>query len=270
MSRNQRCEKCGEILIIDGWDLVCPKCGLVHPQTIFEKKSWCDDRDRIHVVGIPTSIYTPYALNSYKILKALCEQFNLPKPVRLHVEYIFKSLLADKRKLHLTNYVYLAAIALILGTRRYKHISPIPVTKVMESFQKLGYNLKKKTLMKNMGRIMLTPNGRRFKNVVMPKEYVRRIIAELQEAWYLDDSLRNIIETGILDKVKAKAELMLENIRKRGIVGKNPYILAISAVYLATRDTNLKKMLTEELLAKKFKVHETTIRDYNKIIRENI
>jgi len=269
MNDEHKCEKCGETLIIDGWELVCPKCGLVCPQPFFEKRVWHDDHRGVLTTGIPTNNYTPYALNSFKILKTLCEKFNLPRPVRLHAEYIFKCLLADKKKLHITNYIYLAAISLILATRQYKQISPIPVTKVIESFQKIGYSLRKKTLMKNMGRIMSTPNGLRFKNIVMPREYVRRIIAELQEAWYLDENLRDMINSGIMDKVKIKAELMLKNIKEKGVRGKNPYILAISAVYLASRDTDLRKIITEKLLAKKFKIHETTIRDYNRIIREN-
>ncbi len=270
MSDKHKCGKCGEKLIIDGWDLVCPNCGLVYPQPFFEKGPRRDDHSGILTIGIPTNSYTPYALNSFKVLKTLCEQFNLPRPVRLHAEYIFKCLLVDKKKLHITNYIYLAAISLILATRQYKPISPIPIMKVIESFRKIGYNLRKKTLMKNMGRVMLTPNGLRFKNIVMPREYVKRIIAELQDAWYLDENLRNIVDSGLLDKVKIKAELMLKNIKERGVIGKNPYILAISAVYLAARDTALKKVITEKLLAKKFKIHETTIRDYNRIIRGNI
>lgn len=205
--------------------------------------------------------------NAMDSLRRACASMDVPAHVYERSCYIYlKALKCVKSK---GSSYSLAAASLLIASRELKY--PLTLREVVHLFSSMGHRVVPRTVSRLAAEIL---NKLGIKHVSRsPEDYLPKIINELRNVKRVKRQLEDLGLDG--DKyfvlLSQKAYFVFNLLGNRIKVGKNPYLLAVSVIYVAdklvAKELNCKPLLSQKLLAVHLNSTEYTIRQHYKIIR---
>ena len=200
-------------------------------------------------------------------LRRACAFLRVPANVYERSSYIYlKALKAVKDK---GSSYSLAAASLLIASRELKY--PLTLREVTSLFSSMGHRVIPRTVSRVMAEILNKLNIKHF--LRDPEDYLPKIVNKLKQLKFVK---RRIEDLDLNDEkyfllLMQKAYYVSKLLNSRVKVGKNPYLLAVSIVYVAdklvSKELNCKPILSQKLLALHLNSTEYTIRQHFKIIR---
>jgi len=167
-----------------------------------------------------------------------------------------------------TNYASLAAACLLI-TLRSTGVSSVTVKRLLEAFQRLKHRVTFRSLSKAV--IYVKKNLKLKLPTSRHLDYLNPIVSRVLETDEVRASIKklNLSAEEFKAKLLNKAIELLSLLNEKEVGGRSPYIVAIAAVYAASKRVfEGTCILTQSLLSKTFDVGEFTIREhYNKLFR---
>ncbi|TDA39604.1 MAG: hypothetical protein DSO08_01690 [Candidatus Methanomethylicota archaeon] len=259
------CSECGGTLVFDYRSgLVCATCGLISEVddvlpscspsskqrlgSTISKKFYIfkDAEERAlpehlqlkfeRLKELQDSFYRGSYLDLFKLyrdLESIGDFLMLPEEVLDRCKEIFEDFIS-KVKNPYNNYALLMAVCLMIASRELGERSAVKVSELVEAFQRRGYSFSKKILVRTMSYASnIVPFTKKFRSC---EEYIPKVISKLRSAPYINVRIRVAGMDpddyfGMLTKISKDLLSSLSPIHRSG---KNPFLLAASAVYVAS------------------------------------
>lgn len=169
----------------------------------------------------------------YRDLDYIGDFLMLPDEVLERSKEIFEDFIS-KVKNPYNSYALLLATCLVIASRELGERSAIKLSEVIEAFQMRGYNLSKKLLVRTLSYASnIVPFTKKFRGC---EEYVSKILAKIRSCPYTDVRIRLIgmHPDDYFERLSKLSKSLLSSISPIHRSGKNPFLLAASAVYVAS------------------------------------
>ncbi|MEM3393433.1 MAG: transcription initiation factor IIB family protein [Candidatus Methanomethylicia archaeon] len=201
-------------------------------------------------------------------LRRVCSILNIPKNVYERASYIYGKIL-NVNKYFGTSY-QLTAAALLIASRELKH--PLTLRDLISIYRKLGHKISAKSIMRIVSSISTELSIKKVLRT--PKDYLLHIINKLKandiinrKIIYFTGKSPEEYYTELINYSSKIYELIDERFR----IGKNPYLLATSIVYVADKVLCREKgyyqpVLSQKLVAETVGSTEYTIRQHCKYL----
>lgn len=205
-------------------------------------------------------------INALNVLNRVCSLLRVPRSVYERSCYIYVK--AFKHSRGVGSSYLIAAASLIIAARELEY--PLTLSEVSDSFTKIGHRVIVRSLSKAISMIL-----ERLKlkyRVPNPQSYIPKIISRLRSNYrvkrLLDDYEIDHREYFLLLERESYRILCFMDDKLK--LGKNPYLLAVSTVYVSdkiiTKKLGLRPMLSQKLLSIYLGSTEYTIRHHSKVI----
>lgn len=205
-------------------------------------------------------------INALNVLNRVCSLLHVPRSVYERACYLY--LKAFKQSRDAGSSYLIAAASLIIAARELKY--PLTLSEVSDSFMKIGHRVILRSLSKAISMILEDLNLEY--RVPNPQNYIPKIISKLRANYrvrrLLDDYEVDCQEYFLL--LERESYKILNFMDERFKAGKNPYLLAVSIVYVSdkivSKKLGLKPLLSQKLLSIYLGSTEYTIRHHSKSI----
>lgn len=209
------------------------------------------------------------SIDAVMTLLRVCSLLNIPKSVYERAGYICNKILSGKRRVGTT--YQLAAASLIIASREHKY--PLTLKDVIRIFRELGHKVSAKSIMRITSEIL---NELSIKTIAIePKDYMTRIMNILKSN--IEINRRVIYFTGrrveeYYNRLMNYSLSIYERIDEKFRIGKNPYLLAVSIVYIADKlvckELNCQPILSQKLVSEVLGSTQYTLRQHMKYLNK--
>ncbi|MCS7097196.1 MAG: transcription initiation factor IIB family protein [Candidatus Methanomethylicia archaeon] len=206
-------------------------------------------------------------IDALTTLRRVCSLLNIPKNVYERASYIYSKIINFDEYLGTT--YQLTASSLILALRELQH--PITLQDVIRTYREMGHKVSVKSVIRIMSKIRETMS---IKNILRnPRDYLPRIINMLKSKEYINRKI--FYFTGKSSEEYYTQLTLIANktfnlIDERFRMGKNPYLLAVSIVYIADKiickKLGCQPIISQKLAAEVLGSTEYTIRQHYKYL----
>ncbi|MEM2128325.1 MAG: hypothetical protein QXN86_01530 [Candidatus Methanomethylicaceae archaeon] len=297
------CSECGGSLVFDDRSgLVCTACGLIgegeespppsYPLSkqrlgsIIAKKFYVfkDVEERTlpehlqlkfsRLKELQDSFYRGSYLDFfrlYKDLESIGDFLMLPDEVLERCKEIFEDFISKVRNPY-NNYALLLAVCLMIASRELGESSAVKLSELVEAFKRKGYPFSKKVLVRTLSYASnIVPFTKKFRSC---EEYIPKVVSILRAAPYIPVRIRvaGMDPDEYFNKLAETSRDLLSSISPIHRSGKNPFLLAASAVYFASTilsgQPGQSKIFTKVQYSKDVGIAEYTLRCHIRTIFE--
>ncbi len=244
--------------------LVCTTCGLVQEAqeiktsppslskqrlgSVIAKKSYIfkDFEERIlpghlqlkfdRLKELQDSVYRGYSLDLFRLyrdLEYIADFLAIPDEVLDKCKEIFEDFIS-KVKNPYNNYALLMAVCLMIASRELGERSAIKLSELVEAFQMRGYSFSRRFFVRTLSYASnIIPFTKKFRGC---EEYVSKVLAKIRSCPYIMVRIRvaGMDPENYFERLAALSKDLLSSISPIERSGKNPFLLAASAVYVAS------------------------------------
>lgn len=290
-----RCDECNGPLVQDGnGSLVCAECGLVHALiecapmparkqrlgSLISKGSslFSDAGDRSLPPGMQSkymrlkrlqdSAYNGSCFDMLRLrrdLESAARELELPEEA-IEVALRFFDQQLSKIRNPYGNYGMLMAVSLAAVSREFRDRAPIKLDEIVDAFRRKGYRLSAKVVAKNLSfHSFFIPFKKKFRQ---SEEYVGKVVEKLRSSPYIPVRIRLIGFTPeeYYEALMATSKSLLASLPPTRRSGKNPYLLAASAVFMANeliaKSKSAENILTKSQFSREVGIAEFTLRNH--------
>ncbi len=207
-------------------------------------------------------------LNAFYALRRACSNLRVSSHIFQRASYIFLKAIKHVREAG-SSYV-IAAASLLIAVRDLNY--PITLREIASTFSQMGHRVLAKSISK--AAILIARRLNINWKLRRVEDYLPRIVNNLKFIYEVNHRINDLeidkdtYFNSLLNVSYKIAKILDDKIR----MGKNPYLLAISIVYIAdkiiAKELNCKPILSQKTLAIHLKSTEYTIRQHFKIINE--
>ncbi|MCX8182573.1 MAG: hypothetical protein N3D12_05590 [Candidatus Methanomethyliaceae archaeon] len=262
---SSKCTECSGVLIFDDRSgLVCTSCGLIHEteelmpscpspskqrlgSTIAKKFYVFKDAEERslpehlqlkfdRLKELQDSFYRGSYLDLfrlYKDLEYIGDFLILSDEVLDRCKAIFEDFISKVRNPY-NNYALLLAVCLLIASRELGEKSAVKISELVEAFKMRGYSFSKKVLVRTLSYASnIVPITKKFRSC---EEYVPKVVSKLRTAPYISVRIRvaGMDPDDYFNMLTKISKDLLSSISPIHRSGKNPFLLAASAVYVAS------------------------------------
>lgn len=164
------------------------------------------------------------------------------------------------------NYTLLMAICLTVISREMGDKAPVKISEIVTAFALRGHHFSRRVLAKALHYSSnIIPTGKKFRPC---EDFVGRVICKLRLAPYI--SVRIHVSSMDVDEYFSQLEFfskeLLSKVPPTKRAGKNPFLLAASAVFMASsiiaRKRNISNVFTKVQFSKDVGIAEYTLRSH--------
>lgn len=205
-------------------------------------------------------------IGALNVLGRVCSILCVPRSIYERACYIY--IKAFKRSRGVSSSYLIAAASLVIAARELKY--PLTLNEVSDAFSKIGHRVILRSLSKAIS--LIFDDLKLEYRIPSPQNYIPKVISMLRSNYrvrrllddYEIDPERYFV---LLEKISYK---ILNFIDERFRLGKNPYLLAVSTVYVSdkivAKRLQSKPLLSQKLLSAYLGSTEYTIRHHSKSI----
>jgi transcription initiation factor TFIIIB Brf1 subunit/transcription initiation factor TFIIB len=204
--------------------------------------------------------------NALRVLNRVSALLRLSENVRNRAAYYYRKVTSSKLSADVSNKLITISTCLFMAVREFKDCAPVTIQELAGIFRSLGHRVSVRSIVRELPKLQskLGTNVR----VRRSEEYLNRIVSSVVSQPEVQSRLKesNIeIEEYRFNTLTTAISILKElSISSRG--GRNPFILAVSAVYAADRKLSetrkVKPTLTQRILAKATGAAEYSVRDH--------
>ena len=289
-----RCPECHGVLIEnEQGEIVCANCGLVvndliieEPRFLYSKrvlpyKHHVDSRSKGSLILLTSTLYSYNAkrvelfrrlskvqslsplfrkrsthYRAIKTLEKITRELCIPEVVKERaIQVYFKLLRKIPHDVERPNHYRIMAASLIFAIKEAK--LSIPIKSIITRFMKLGHRVDYKGVIRVL---FCIKNEIVYNNHIDLKSYVYRTIEKLLSKYHDRNSI-NLDELKM--EIYRKSIYLISSLEKLYTLGRNPYIIALAAIYAATIIVSGKKkprIITQKELSRVSGFSESAIR----------
>jgi transcription initiation factor TFIIIB Brf1 subunit/transcription initiation factor TFIIB len=204
--------------------------------------------------------------NALRVLNRVSALLRLSGNVRSRAAYYYRKVTSERISAEIGNKLITVSACLFIAIREFKECAPVTIQELAEIFKGLGHRVSVRSIVRELPKLQskLAINV----HVRRSEEYLNRIVSsviaqpEVQQRLYASGT--NADEYGF--NASSIALTILKGLSQPARGGRNPFILAVSAVYAADRrlsETNkTKPVLTQKILARATGTAEYSLRDH--------
>lgn len=290
------CDECKGHLVSDGnGSLVCTGCGLIHAysevycQSVGKKQRlgsliakgsafFTDFSERkltpeiqakyLRLKRLQESAYNGSCLNMLQLhrdLESIALELCLPKEAVETTMNFFDQLLSKLRNPY-GNYGMLMAVCLASVSREFGDRAPVRLSELVEAFNRRGYRLSLRVVAKNLNfHSFFIPFKKKFHQ---SEDYLASVVKKLQASPFIQVRIRLIgfEPDEYFERLLSLSKALLAALPPPRRSGKNPYLLAASAVFLANKilaeSRSAESILTKSQFSKDVGIAEYTLRSH--------
>lgn len=290
------CDECKGVLVPDGsGSLVCVECGLIHSYSDIHGPSvgkkqrlgslitkgsafFTDSTERrlspetqakyIRLKRLQESAYNGSCLDMLRLrrdLESIAVELCLPKEVVETAMNFFDQLLSKLRNPY-GNYGMLMAVCLASVSREFGDRAPVRLSELVDAFKRRGYRLSLRVVAKNLNfHSFFIPFNKKFHQ---SEDYLGRVVEKLRASPFIQVRVRLIgfEPDEYFERLLSLSKALLAGLPPPRRSGKNPYLLAASAVFLANKilaeSRSTETILTKSQFSKDVGIAEYTLRSH--------
>ncbi|MDH7555656.1 MAG: hypothetical protein ACQXXL_00635 [Candidatus Methanosuratincola sp.] len=290
------CDECKGVLVPDGsGSLVCVECGLIHSYSDIHGPSvgkkqrlgslitkgsafFTDSTERrlspetqakyIRLKRLQESAYNGSCLDMLQLrrdLESIAVELCLPKEVVETAMNFFDQLLSKLRNPY-GNYGMLMAVCLASVSREFGDRAPVRLSELVDAFKRKGYRLSLRVVAKNLNfHSFFIPFNKKFHQ---SEDYLGRVVEKLRASPFIQVRVRLIgfEPDEYFERLLSLSKALLAGLPPPRRSGKNPYLLAASAVFLANKilaeSRSTETILTKSQFSKDVGIAEYTLRSH--------
>ncbi|MDI9644393.1 MAG: hypothetical protein QFX35_04135 [Candidatus Verstraetearchaeota archaeon] len=276
-------------------DLVCVECGLVHTLGAAQKPLPGKKQRLGSLISKSSTLFTDAGnrrlrakeQTKYNRLKRLQESayngscFDMSR-IQRDLESIAKDLALPEEAIEITlqffdsllsklknpysSYGMLMAVCLASVSRELGERAPVKLSELVEAFKRRGYRISGRVLAKNLSfHSLFIPFKKTFRK---SEDYVGRIVEKLRASPYIEVRVRLIgfEPEEYFRSLCDTSRMLLTSLPPPRRSGKNPYLLAASAVFVANemmaRSRSRESIVTKSQFSKDIGIAEYTLRSH--------
>jgi transcription initiation factor TFIIIB Brf1 subunit/transcription initiation factor TFIIB len=204
--------------------------------------------------------------NALRVLNRVSVLLRLSENVRNRAAYHYRKITSSRLCGDVNNRLITIATCLFMAIREYKECAPITIQELADIFKSLGHRVSVRSIVRELP----TLQGKLGTNVHIRRseEYLNRIVSSVVAQPEVQSKLKEFnidCEEYMFAALSTALSILRElDLSARG--GRNPFILAVSAVYAADRRLsearNIKQILTQKILARATGTAEYSLRDH--------
>ncbi len=181
-------------------------------------------------------VYSGATFDPFKMhrdLDSISEYLMLPAEVTEKTIECFEGAIAKARNPY-NNYGLLMAICLVVVCRNLGEVAPIRLTEVIDAFERRNYRISLRVLAKNLSYAAnLMPVQSKFRQ---SEEFVGKVVERLREISFISVriSLSHMAPDTYFAELEQTAKDLISRIPPHKRSGKNPFLLAASAVFASS------------------------------------
>jgi transcription initiation factor TFIIIB Brf1 subunit/transcription initiation factor TFIIB len=186
--------------------------------------------------------------------------------VRNRAAYYYRKITSSKISADTSNRLITVSACLFIAIREFKDCAPVTIQELAEIFRGLGHRASVRSIVRELpklqSRLGINVHVRRS------EEYLNRIVSSVVAQPEVQHRLRET-DMGTEEyrfSASSIALSILKGLSQSARGGRNPFILAVSAVYAADRRLSetkrVKPILTQRILAKATGTAEYSLRDH--------
>ena len=205
-----------------------------------------------------------------KVLKVVSNHLKLLQDVRKRAAYFYNKIIkrSEKNNEKVPNHISLIATTLFLASREYSSLAPITIHEICDTFQNFGHRVNCKMIIRDMLKFkqyidIKTTNHKSYdylerltNKVLHNDEFKSRFVIKRNEGDSKD----------YIQQLKTIAKKIIKIIPNQTQNSRNPFILAGASIYgadvLISKKQNLKRILTQKVIANATGIAEYSIRDH--------
>ncbi|MBC7120068.1 MAG: hypothetical protein H5T33_00585 [Candidatus Methanosuratus sp.] len=290
------CDECKSVLVPDGnGSLVCVECGLVHAyhddyaQSVGRKQRlgslitkgtpfFTDSSEMrlspeiqakyARLKRLQESAYNGSCFDLFQFhrdLESIARELSLPGDATDTALRFFDELLSKFRNPY-GNYGMLMAVCLASVLREFGDRTPVCLSELVDAFRRRGYRLSVKVVAKNLSfHSSFIPFNKKFRK---PEDYVGRVIEKLRASAFIQVRIRllGFEPEDYFERLLILSKSLLSKLPPPRRSGKNPYLLAASAVFMANatlaESRSAENILTKSQFSKDIGIAEYTLRSH--------
>lgn len=204
--------------------------------------------------------------NALRVLNRVSALLRLSENVRNRAAYYYRKITSEKISAEISNKLITVSACLFIAIREFKECAPITIQELAEIFKGLGHRVSVRSIVRELPRLQ----GKLAINIHVRRseEYLNRIVSTV----VAQPEVRQRLEETDADSeeyrfnLSSTALIILKTLSLPSRGGRNPFILAVSAVYAADRriseNKNAKPILTQKILARATGTAEYSLRDH--------
>ena len=164
----------------------------------------------------------------------------------------------------------IAASAVLIASRELKY--PLTLKELSSTFADMGHKILARSIAKVAAKITYSLSIK--KRIRSPEDYLTKIISTLKENKRLKYKINYILDSyeHYFNLLLRFSYIIIRKIEHNFKVGKNPYLFAVSVVYLADklvcRKLNCSPILSQKFLAENLGSTEYTIRQHYRYLKK--
>jgi transcription initiation factor TFIIIB Brf1 subunit/transcription initiation factor TFIIB len=204
--------------------------------------------------------------NALRVLNRVSVFLRLSENVRNRAAYYYRKITSSKLCGDISNKLIAIATCLFMAIREFKDCAPITIQELADIFKSLGHRVSVRSIVRELptlqGKLGLNVHIRRS------EEYLNRIVSSVVAQPEVQSKLKNsnMDSEEYRFNTLSTARSILRGLDLSARGGRNPFILAVSAVYAADRKQSeakkIKPTLTQRILAKATGTAEYSLRDH--------
>jgi transcription initiation factor TFIIIB Brf1 subunit/transcription initiation factor TFIIB len=204
--------------------------------------------------------------NALRVLNRVSALLRLSENVRNRAAYYYRKITSEKLSAEIGNKLITVSTCLFIAIREFKECAPITIQEIAEIFRGLGHRVSVRSIVRELPKLQ-SKLGINV-HVRRSEEYLNRIVssvvAQPEVRQRLHEAGTDAEEYGF--NTSSIALSILKGLSQSARGGRNPFILAVSAVYAADRkiseSNKMKPILTQKILAKATGTAEYSLRDH--------
>jgi transcription initiation factor TFIIIB Brf1 subunit/transcription initiation factor TFIIB len=204
--------------------------------------------------------------NALRVLNRVSALLRLSENVRNRAAYYYRKITSEKISAGISNKLITVSACLFIAIREFKECAPVTIQELAEIFKGLGHRVSVRSIVRELPKLQ-SKLGMNV-HVRRSEEYLNRIVSSVVAQPEVRQRLRekDIDAEEYRFNASSAALSILKGLSQSARGGRNPFILAVSAVYAADRrisETNkMKPILTQKILAKATGTAEYSLRDH--------
>jgi transcription initiation factor TFIIIB Brf1 subunit/transcription initiation factor TFIIB len=204
--------------------------------------------------------------NALRVLNRVSALLRLSENVRNGAAFYYRKITSEKISAEISNKLITVSACLFIAIREFKECAPITIQELAEIFKGLGHRVSVRSIVRELPK--LQSKLRINVHVRRSEEYLNRIVSSVVAQ---PEVSRKLQAAGIDPEeyrfsTSSMALTILKELGPQTRGGRNPFILAVSAVYAADRKLSeineTGQVLTQRILARATGTAEYSLRDH--------
>ena len=204
--------------------------------------------------------------NALRVLNRVSALLRLSENVRNRAAYYYRKITSTKLGADVSNKLITVSACLFMAVREFKDCAPITIQELAGIFKSLGHRVSVRSIVRELPQLQ-SKLGTNV-HVRRSEEYLSRIVSSVVSQPEVQSRLKesNIDRENYRFNILSTATSILKQLSISSRGGRNPFILAVSAVYAADRRLSearkKKPTLTQRTLARATGAAEYSVRDH--------